>query len=421
MRHDRRHALLAVMPSFGRFERCGDPFQLLDDRQVLRAAALALAAADALRCTPVRQGQVVVVGLLDRENVVHRLAVGVIEREVVGNGDALRASLHAVAARRAGDGDGIVDDLDGLGHRGAFAGVERPEVAHVARVVEQLLHRRHAAEHHHHPFETRRIADRPRCGRKVGMHGAEEPFGGGWNRRQRTALDGFHHHDGFAVAACHVVAAVRLDAGVVPVEVVDLQLHELRFGVRREDLVEQLRAVVERESETADAPFGLHAGGEGEAAEPFGGAVVRGVEVVQQVVVEVVDAAFRELFVENPLLILLGLEEHRGELRGQREAVAGMPLDERFAHDALRAEVVIHVGRVEIGEAPFEEGVDHPFDLGNVHCREIAGFGQRQPHAAESQFARHGYLRITRLMNAQPPKICSSMPGRPMRKSCTAA
>ena len=26
-----------------------------------------------------------------------------------------------------------------------------------------------------------------------------------------------------------------------------------------------------------------------------------------------------------------------------------------------------------------------------------------------------------KLMNAQPPKICSNMPGRPMRKSCTAA
>ena len=54
------------------------------------------------------------------------------------------------------------------------------------------------------------------------MHGAEESFGGGRNRRQRTSFDRFHHHDRLAVTARHVVAAVRLDAGIVPVEVVDL-------------------------------------------------------------------------------------------------------------------------------------------------------------------------------------------------------
>ena len=219
------------------------------------------------------------------------------------------------------------------------------------------------------------------------MHGAEESFGGGRNRRQRTSLDRFHHHDRLAVTARHVVAAVRLDAGIVPVEVVDLQLHELRFGVRREDLVEQLRAVVERESDVADTPLGFHAGGEGEAVEALDGAVVRGVEVVQQVVVEVVDAAFRELFGEDPLLIPFGFEEHRRELGGQCEAAAGMTLDERLAHDALAVEIMVHVGRVEVGEAPFEEGVDHAFDLGDVHGLEVAGLCERQPHTAESQFA----------------------------------
>lgn len=137
----------------------------------------------------------------------------------------------------------------------------------------------------------------------------------------------------------------------------------------------------------ADTPLGFHAGGEGEAVEALDGAVVRGVEIVQQVVVEVVDAAFRELFGEDPLLIPFGFEEHRRELGGQCEAVAGMTLDERLAHDALAVEIVVHVGRVEVGEAPFEEGVDHAFDLGDVHGLEVAGLCERQPHTAESQFA----------------------------------
>ena len=168
-----------------------------------------------------------------------------------------------------------------------------------------------------------------------------------------------------------------------------MQLHEFGFGVRREYLVEQLRAVVERKSEMSDAAFGLHAGGKGEAVEALDGLVIRDIEVVQQVVVEVVDAAFRELLVENPLLIPFRFEEHRREFGGQREALAGVTLDERLAHDALRAEVVVHIGRVEIGKAPFEKRVHHPFDLGDVHRCEIAGLGERQPHTAESQFTCH--------------------------------
>ena len=67
--------------------------------------------------------------------------------------------------------------------------------------------------------------------------------------------------------------------------------------------------------------------------------------------------------------------------------MASVTLDERLAHDALAVEIVVHVGRVEVGEAPFEEGVDHAFDLGDVHGLEVAGLCERQPHTAESQFA----------------------------------
>ena len=67
----------------------------------------------------------------------------------------------------------------------------------------------------------------------------------------------------------------------VPVEVVDLQLHELRFGVRRTDLVQQFGPVVERKADVANAALGLLAGDKGETAEPLGSRIVRAVETMQ--------------------------------------------------------------------------------------------------------------------------------------------
>ena len=174
----------------------------------------------------------------------------------------------------------------------------------------------------------------------------------------------------------------------------------------------------------ADLAFGFHAGSESETIELLDLAVVRDIEVVQQVVVEIADAALLQLFGEDAFLVALGLEKHRRQLGRQREGVAAVTLDQRAAHDLLALEFVIHVGRVEVGEPAFQEGVDHPFDLRDVYFREVFRVGERQAHAPEPQFlGRHHLayrLRFITPMIARPPNTCSSMPGMPSRKSCMA-
>lgn len=157
----------------------------------------------------------------------------------------------------------------------------------------------------------------------------------------------------------------------------------------RENLVEQVGPVVEREAQAPNAPLGLQAPRKGEAVKAPHVLVMRDVEVVQQVVVEIVHAALFELLGEDALLIALLFEEHRRELRGQREARAVVTPHERLAHHRFALEVVVHVGRVEVGEAPFEKEVHHALDLRRVHRREVVLAQQRKTHAAESEFSSH--------------------------------
>ena len=268
-----------------RLECSRDLPEIIRDRQVLRTDFLAFAASDTLGSLSTGTRISLVIGSLNRKAPVERLLFGIEQREILGNGDLLRTARHAIAARRARDGYRATDNPDGLGHDGSLPVRQRLETLHIGRIVQKLLQRRHAAENHHDAVEACRVADGPRRRRKIGPQVAEKPLGLGRNTSQRASLDGLHHHDLFAVTASHLVAHARLNALVVPVEVVDLQLHELRFGVRRQDLVQQFGPVVERKADVANAALGLLAGENGETFEPLGSRIVRAFENMQPIVV----------------------------------------------------------------------------------------------------------------------------------------
>ena len=82
-----------------------------------------------------------------------------------------------------------------------------------------------------------------------------------------------------------------------------------------------------------------------------------------------------------------------------------MAFDKRLARHALARKVMIHVGRIEIGEAPLDKSVHHPFDLTHIHRTVVLGLDERKTHHSESQFPGHVYLRIKRLIKSHPPRI----------------
>ena len=217
------------------------------------------------------------------------------------------------------------------------------------------------------------------------------------------------------MAACDLVAAARPDGRTLPIDVADLQLHEVHLGVAREQLIEQFGRIVVGEAHTADAPLLALAKREVEAAEALGPFAESRRSAMHQVAVEPLHAAAPQLLVEDPLLLLRVLDEHRGQLVGQTIGLARIALHERAAQGLLARTVVVGPRRIEISEAPFECGRHHPGHLLPVDRRGITGLGQRQAHAAQPQFFLHRRPIFSEDNEARPnrPRLAAACRGCP--------
>ena len=157
-----------------------------------------------------------------------------------------------------------------------------------------------------------------------------------------------------------------------------------------EDLVEQLGRVVEREPGVLHKPLLFLLEKPCEAVVFLIVRIASGLDAVQQVVVEIARAGLPELLVENLVAVLQRVEEGAVQFCSEREAVAGMAVDERLLGHTLAGEAVVHPRCVEIGEALFEEQVDHLLHLLHVHAGGAVGVELGQTHESEAEFFHDG-------------------------------
>ena len=371
----------------------GDLPHQLDDGQVLGTHTLALAAGDAVGSSAVGLGELCIVCEVDGPALLLQILahVLVVQGEVARDGDVHGTSVRAVGAAGAGHGDLPVDDVGGgVGH-GDLLGREGLKVRHKVCVVAQLLDVAHAGQDHHHVLLRGREADRPGGDGGVGIGVFEHPFGGLRQLCKRPALDGLHHHDGFMVLCRRLIHRAGLDPFALPVEVVELDLYKFHLRVLCQDLVQQLRRVVEGKARVLDEPLRLLVQQPVEAVKLLVLGVTARLDAVQEVVVEVARAGLLELLVEDAVAILEGVEEGAVELGRQGEALARVAVDNGGFGGLLTLEAVIHDGGVKVGEASADEEVHHLLELFDIDARVVVGVEKGQAHQAEAEF----FHRIT--------------------------
>ena len=183
-----------------------------------------------------------------------------------------------------------------------------------------------------------------------------------------------------------LVARAGLHTGAVPIEVVDLKLDELEFRVLGQHAVEQRRAVVEGKADVLYKPLRLFLPDPRKAVKRVVHVEAVHVDVVQQVIVEKFHAGLFALLVEDPVAVLLRLDEAGMQLRRQRKAVARVALHERLLGGALTLERAVHPRRVKIREAALEKGIHHLFGLLHVDLPRVVLVQRRQTHQAEAEF-----------------------------------
>ena len=181
---------------------------------------------------------------------------GVVAGEQGGDVDGFGAACGAVAAGGAGNAVLPFEQRLHPLHGGLFGVGEGRKIAHVRGIFLQLCQCAHAGQHHRHPLVP---GGEPHRGGGRGKPGLrkQQLTGRGQLVSQTAALHRLHHHNGLAVAAADLPAAAALDAGVVQIGVVELDLHKFQLRVVGEDLIQHGGLVVEGHAHVAHLSLGF--------------------------------------------------------------------------------------------------------------------------------------------------------------------
>ena len=182
-----------------------------------------------------------------------------------------------------------------------------------------------------------------------------------------------------------LIDGAGLDPFALPVQIVELDLDELHFRVLRQDPVQQLRRVVEGKAYMPHQALTPLLQKPVEAVILFIDRVAVGLDAMQQIIVEILRAGQLQLLLKDAVAVLKGVDKVAVELGGQRETIPGPAVHQRGLDRPLGLKAVIRDGRVEIGEASFQEKVHHSLELFQIDALFIVGVQQGKPHQAEAK------------------------------------
>ena len=314
------------------------------------------------------------------------------EPEIIRDRDIPRTYFETVAAVRAGDGNRFSKLPCDPFSKIFFLFCERCEILHEGCVVPELGQIAHPAQDDFYCAErSRETNGEGRGRRRVGTCPVEilkEICGGGRKVRELPALDGLHDDHGFSVLDRCLVAAPGLGYSAIPVEIVYLQLDYVYFRMLRQDLIENICAVVEGKANEPGFSFFFQFAKEFEASEFLHVDIAVPAEIVQKIDVEIVDSAAAELVFKVHGIVFRGSDAEDRHLVSQKKAVSGMTADQAAEDRLFGTFFVVGIGCIEIGEASVEEVIRHFTELADVDGGSVLGISERETHGAESQLFR---------------------------------
>ena len=186
-----------------------------------------------------------------------------------------------------------------------------------------------------------------------------------------------------------LIAFPGLDAFAVPIQIVELELHELHLRVLGQHLVQILRRVMEGKAHVLYQTLLLLLPEPVVAVKLFVHLVMQRPNVVDQIVIKVFHTGFFKLGLEYFVPILKRFYIVRMELGGEGIAVSGVAVRQGGLNRALALIAAVHPGRVKIGKATADKQIHHLLHLLYINAAAVVFVQQRQTHKAEAKFFRH--------------------------------
>ena len=257
-----------------------------------------------------------------------------------------------------------------------------------------MLHVGHARQGAHHAREAADVAERPGGDRALRLAGLELVGQLRGDLGQRAAAQRLHDHDGdlpLVQLLIEIVGAGVAPAGVLPVHIVHLDLHEVPvvLVVQGHHVVEALLVAVEGEAEVADAPRLALLDEEVHDAAVLEAALVvfQVADGVQQVVVDVVGLEDLQRAAVHPHAVVEAAGAEHRQFGGEQPLLARVAV-ERLRGGALAVAAQIDGGGVEVVDAVCEGEVHQAVDFLLVDVvAAVLALDRRPAHAAVAEGA----------------------------------
>ena len=153
----------------------------------------------------------------------------------------------------------------------------------------------------------------------------------------------------------------------------------------RQDLIQEIRLIVEREPDMLYQTFRLFAEQPGEAVIFFVGQKHACLDPMEQIVIEISRPRLFQLTVKHLVTVFTGMHKAGMQLCGEGKGFPRMTGGQDLLHRALTGKALVHPGGIEIGEALLQEQIHHLSDLFQIDVRRIRRT-KRQSHQSKAQF-----------------------------------
>ena len=255
---------------------------------------------------------------------------------------------------------------------------------HRAHVVCDLLRCTHTGKDGLHLRQALCEAHRLKSGGIV-TDGAQQLFRFCRYIGQPSALYRLHNDHILAVLHGDVVAGLGEDAGGFPVQIIDLQQHAIRLGMGGEDLLQQLRGVVEGKADALGFAGTLKLLQKFKLILLAGEAVMIAALPVEHIGVKIIHTAALSRFFKIAEAVLIAFRHIAGQLGGQFKCLSGIAGGEGLADGDLAFTVQIGVGSIEAPSAGGDKIIHHFIQHFIVDGITFVG----QPQESETQLVHN--------------------------------
>ena len=212
---------------------------------------------------------------------------------------------------------------------------------------------------------------------------------------QTAAFDGHHNKDRFSEFPADFITLAALHCRIVIIQIVKLDLNHFNLGIFCQNLLKDVRPVVEGDPEVTELSFFFQFKSRLICVAFFEIFKILCRLGVHQIKIKVVYSAGLQLAFKHRPDVFLFLKIRACQLIRQNIPVTGIPAGQTFTDRRLAFPVKISMGRIKIVKPVFQKSIHHTGEFLSIHFSVF----HRKPHASKTEILLYIFKNILILIS----------------------